>query len=184
MKNPEDILWVTRVLLLNDHRAYSSLMNKYLPHVRRYFLIQTKGNEALSDDLTQETFIKAWQGIGSFKQIASFQNWLLRIAFNTFISFVRKNKKDDFLESIDDDTKAYEIADEKAPEPLNEDALHCAIYKLNSKERQCVTLFYLEEKKIKEIVKITGYSEGSIKSYLSRARSNLEKILNKENNDT
>ena len=88
MKDPEDILWVTRVLLLNDQRAYSSLMNKYLPHIQRYFIIQTKGNQAVSDDLTQETFIKAWQGLSSFRQISSFRNWLLKIAFNTFISYL------------------------------------------------------------------------------------------------
>ena len=180
MKDPEDILWVTRVLLLNDQRAYSSLMNKYLPHIQRYFIIQTKGNQAVSDDLTQETFIKAWQGFSSFKQISSFRNWLLKIAFNTFVSYIRENKKEEFFESIDDDIGTYEIMDDEAPRPESEDALHRAIYRLNLKERQCVTLFYLEEKKIKEIAKITGYSEGSIKVYLSRGRSNLEKILIKE----
>lgn len=180
MKDPEDFLWVTRVLLLNDQRAYSSLMNKYLPHIQRYFIIQTKGNQAVSDDLTQETFIKAWQGLSSFKQISSFRNWLLKIAFTTFISYMRESKKEEFFESIDDDIGTYEIMDDEAPRPESEDALHSAIYRLNLKERQCVTLFYLEEKKIKEIAKITGYSEGSIKVYLSRGRSNLEKILIKE----
>lgn len=180
MKDPEDILWVTRVLLLNDQRAYSSLMNKYLLHIQRYFIIQTKGNQAVSDDLTQETFIKAWQGLSSFKQISSFRNWLLKIAFNTFVSYIRENKKEEFFESIDDDIGTYEIMDDEAPRPESEDALHRAIYRLNLKERQCVTLFYLEEKKIKEIAKITGYSEGSIKVYLSRGRNNLEKILIKE----
>lgn len=180
MKDPEDILWVTRVLLLNDQRAYSSLMNKYLPHIQRFFIIQTKGNQAVSDDLTQETFIKAWQGLSSFKQISSFRNWLLKIAFNTFVSYIRENKKEELFESIDDDIGTYEIMDDEAPRPESEDALHRAIYRLNLKERQCVTLFYLEEKKIKEIAKITGYSEGSIKVYLSRGRNNLEKILIKE----
>lgn len=180
MKDPEDILWVTRVLLLNDQRAYSSLMNKYLPHIQRFFIIQTKGNQAVSDDLTQETFIKAWQGLSSFKQISSFRNWLLKIAFNTFVSYMRENKKEELFESIDDDIGTYEIMDDEASRPESEDALHRAIYRLNLKERQCVTLFYLEEKKIKEIAKITGYSEGSIKVYLSRGRNNLEKILIKE----
>ena len=177
MKNPEDILWVTRVLLFNDNRAYTHLMDKYLPHVHRYFLILTKGNSAVSDDLTQETFIKVWQGLGGFKQITSLQNWILKIAFNTFVSYARKEKKEDFLEPLDDEAKAYEIADDEATQPPDEDALHRAIYRLGTKERECVTLFYLEEKKIKEIVKITGYSEGSIKAYLSRARGNLQKIL-------
>jgi RNA polymerase sigma-70 factor (ECF subfamily) len=93
---------------------------------------------------------------------------------------MRENKKEELFESIDDDIGTYEIMDDEAPRPEREDELHRAIYRLNLKERQCVTLYYLEEKKIKEIAKITGYPEGSIKAYLSRGRSNLEKILIKE----
>ena len=89
MKNSEDILWVTRVLLWNDERAFRRLMEKYLPQVRRYFLVQTMGNQATSDDLTQETFIKAWQGIGGFRGLSSFSTWLYRIAFNTFMNHTR-----------------------------------------------------------------------------------------------
>ena len=56
MSTPEEILLISRVLLLNDERAFGRLMKRYLRPVRRYFLIQTGGDEALSDDLTQETF--------------------------------------------------------------------------------------------------------------------------------
>ena len=56
MSSPEEILLISRVLLLNDERAFGRLMKRYLRPVRRYFLIQTGGDEALSDDLTQETF--------------------------------------------------------------------------------------------------------------------------------
>lgn len=175
MKQSEDILWVTRVLLWNDERAFSRLMEKYLPQVRRYFLIQTMGNQAATDDLTQETFIKAWQGIGGFRGLSSFSTWLYRIAYNTFINYTRG--KGNPTTPIDDERSAYEIPDESPPAHKQEEALQKAIYSLNEKERHCITLFYLEEMSIKEIQKITGYPTGSIKAYLSRGRNNLEKIL-------
>lgn len=175
MKNSEDILWVTRVLLWNDERAFRRLMEKYLPQVRRYFLVQTMGNQATSDDLTQETFIKAWQGIGGFRGLSSFGTWLYRIAFNTFMNHTRSAACQ--TTPIDDERTAYEIADEGPPPTWQEEALQNAICLLNEKERHCITLFYLEEMSIKEIQKITGYPAGSIKAYLSRGRNNLEKIL-------
>lgn len=176
MKKSEEILWVTRVLLWNDERAFSRLMKKYLPQVRRYFLVQTRGNESVSDDLTQETFIKAWSGIKGFKQLSSFNSWLYSIAFNTFISYTRN--KSIATEPLDEEHHAYKIADEPYPPPdSREKTLQKAIYSLNEKERHCITLFYLEEMSIKEIQKITGYPAGSIKAYLSRGRSNLEKIM-------
>lgn len=175
MKNSEDILWVTRVLLWNDERSFRRLMEKYLPQVRRYFLVQTMGNQATSDDLTQETFIKAWQGIGGFRGLSSFSTWLYRIAFNTFMNHTRSAACQ--TTPIDDERTAYEIADEGPPPTWQEEALQNAICLLNEKERHCITLFYLEEMSIKEIQKITGYPAGSIKAYLSRGRNNLEKIL-------
>ena len=177
MKNSEEILWVTRVLLWNDERAFSLLMEKYLPQVRRYFLVQTRGNESVSDDLTQETFIKAWSGIKGFKQLSSFGSWLYSIAFNTFINYTRN--KNIATEPLDEVHHANKIADEPFPPPDDREiALQKAIYNLNDKERHCITLFYLEEMSIKEIQKITGYPAGSIKAYLSRGRSNLEKFIN------
>ena len=136
------------------------------------------GNQATSDDLTQETFIKAWQGIGGFRGLSSFSTWLYRIAFNTFMNHTRSAACQ--TTPIDDERTAYEIADEGPPPTWQEEALQNAICLLNEKERHCITLFYLEEMSIKEIHKITGYPAGSIKAYLSRGRNNLEKILKKQ----
>ncbi len=176
MKSHEDLLWITQVLLWNDERAFSCLMNKYMPQVRRYFLIQTKGNEATCDDLTQETFIRAWRGLNRFRQLSSFGTWLYRIAFNVYMSYAAQNNTP---QSIDDETTAWMLANSDDIETTEkEEQIRRAIYRLNEKERQCITLFYLEDMKIKDIEKITGWPMGSIKSYLSRGRSNLEKILN------
>lgn len=173
MKNHEDLIWITQVLLWNDERAFERLMKKYLPQIRRYFLIQTKGNDATSDDLTQETFIKAWQGLKRFKQLSSFGTWLYRIAFNVYMTYATKNETPQSIENCN----TLQIAYNETHETTDIEELQKAIYRLSDKERQCITLFYLQEMKIREINKVTGWNIGTIKSHLSRGRKNLEKIL-------
>ena len=56
-----DIMLVTRVRMLHDNKAFDSLVVKYQQPIRRFFLNQTLGNEPLSDDLAQDTFIKAYR---------------------------------------------------------------------------------------------------------------------------
>ena len=68
MKNTiEEIAWISRIALFNDERAFGKLLDKYHAAVRRIMLAQTGGDEALSDDLVQEVFIKVWLNIGNFK---------------------------------------------------------------------------------------------------------------------
>ena len=82
-----DLVLISRVVLLNDERAFAGLMKKYQRPVRRYFLVQTGGDEALSDDLAQETFIHAWQHLDSFHGLSGFGTWLYRIAHNTWCNW-------------------------------------------------------------------------------------------------
>ncbi|MBQ2878542.1 MAG: RNA polymerase sigma factor [Bacteroidaceae bacterium] len=178
MKSPEDFLWITQVLLWNDEKAFERLMMKYLPHIRRYFIIQTAGNEALSDDLTQETFIRAWRGLSGFGRLSSFSTWLYKIAFNVYASHVTKSIT---TLPLDNDKNAFAIADKDnfATSDIQEEVRE-AIYRLNEREKVCITLFYIDDMSIKDIAKITGYTTGTIKSHLARGRKNLEKILKKQ----
>ena len=100
MSTPEELVLISRVLLANDERAFARLMKRYLRPVRRYFLVQTGGNEALSDDLTQETFIRVWRGLDSYKRLASFGTWVYRIAFTTLQNHIAAEKH---YVSIDDE---------------------------------------------------------------------------------
>ena len=86
-----DLVLISRVVLLNDERAFADLMKKYQRPVRRYFLVQTGGDEALSDDLAQETFIHAWQHLDSFHGLSGFGTWLYRIAHNTWCNWYARH---------------------------------------------------------------------------------------------
>ena len=102
MKNTiDEIAWISRIVLFDDERAFAKLLDKYHPVVRRILLAQTGGDEALSDDLTQEVFIKVWLNIRNFKMRSSFSTWLFRIAchYNVLLSvclfylYIRPNPK-------------------------------------------------------------------------------------------
>lgn len=80
MASISDIALVTQVTVLHNKQAFDQLVRKYQSPVRRFFLNQTLGDEQLSDDLAQETFIKAYVNLSKFRAMSSFSTWLMRIA--------------------------------------------------------------------------------------------------------
>ena len=177
MSAPAEILLISRVALLGDERAFGRLMKRYLRPVHRYFLIQTGGDEALSDDLTQETFIRAWRGLDTYKRLASFGTWLYRIAYTTYQNHLVGVKH---TVSLDDEHIAPTIQSLTVGTDCDADevtALHRAIGRLGEGERTCITLFYLEEMSIKEIAAVTEMSTSAIKTALSRGRNHLRTLL-------
>ena len=80
-----DIVLVTQVAVSGNKRAFDELVRRYQSPVRRFFLSQTMGDEQLSDDLAQDTFIKAYTNIASFRGLASFKTWIMRITCSTTI---------------------------------------------------------------------------------------------------
>ena len=92
MAELNDIALVTQVSVFRNKKAFDQLVRKYQSPVRRFFLNQTLGDEQLSDDLSQETFIKAYLNIAKFRGMSSFSTWLMRIAYNVFYDEVRKRK--------------------------------------------------------------------------------------------
>lgn len=67
MNKNEDIAWVTRCALFDDRRAFACLVDKYQVRLKRFFLNLTGGDPVLSDDLAQETFIKVYYNLRSYK---------------------------------------------------------------------------------------------------------------------
>ena len=77
-----DITLVTQAAAFGNKKAFDQLVRKYQSPIRRFFLNHTLGDVQLSDDLAQDTFIKAYISIGQFKGLANFKTWLFRIAYN------------------------------------------------------------------------------------------------------
>ncbi len=173
MASLSDIALVARVVTLHDTRAFDHLVKKYQSPVRRFFLHQTCGDEALSDDLSQETFIKAYTGLGGFNGLSNFSTWLYRIAHNVFYDYLRNRKETESLEVAQVDA----LYQTPPKEPGQQMDLYRALHILKEIERTCITLFYIEDLSIEKIASITGCPTGTVKSHLSRAKEKLATYL-------
>ncbi len=168
----EELALITRCATLDDRRAFGRLVEEYQESLRRFIFNLTMGDAALTDDLAQETFLKAYTSIRSFKGMARFKTWLYRIACNEFVNHTRKTKE--LL--IDDDTPPP-MPTEPHHDTERRHDVEIGLKALNDTERMLVLLFYMEDRPIKEIAKMTSMPEGTVKSYLSRAKTKMAKVL-------
>lgn len=171
MQSLTDFALVTQVTMMGNRRAFDQLVVRYQSPVRRFFLHQTLGDEPLSDDLAQDTFIKAWRNIGSFRAMSSFQTWLMRIAYNVFYDYVRSRKT-----TSDIDNVAEPMTNGNSNPSLQMDLYH-ALSLLKPDERTCITLQLVDGYKIDQIAKITDMKEGTVKSILFRGKEKLTTYL-------
>lgn len=169
----QEIALIARCVAADDRHAFGLLIEAYADDVRRLLLSLTRGDVALVDDLAQETFIKAYLAIRSFEGIARFRTWLYRIAYNEYVSYCRKKKNYEPLESVD-----WENNYEEDTEVLvTDETLHECMMRLSDSERVIIQLYYFDDFSIARISTVTGFPQGTIKSYLSRSRIKLAKML-------
>lgn len=173
MSQLNDIALVAQVVVLGNKRAFDSLVKKYQSPVRRFFLHQTLGDEELSDDLAQETFIKAYTHLASFKNLSNFSTWLFRIAYNIFYDYIRNRKETSGLEDWEVDA-TYQTEQRRIGEEMD---IYRGLSLLKEAERTCITLRYMEDLSVDKIANITGMPSGTVKSHLSRGKEKLANFL-------
>lgn len=161
-------------MLGDDRRAFGTLVEAYQPRLRRFFMNLTLGDEYLSDDLAQETFIKAYIELRSFRGMSRFSTWLFRIGYNEFYSHKRSQHP----------TSSIENAPESPSTPIDSSEISMdvktAMAQLNETERTVVTLFYINDMPIKQIAAITGINQSTLRSHLHRAKEKMAKTLKQE----
>ena len=178
MADFSDIALVTQVAVLHNKKAFDQLVRKYQSPVRRFFLNQTLGDEQLSDDLAQETFIKAYVNITKFRGMSSFSTWLMRIAYNVFYDEVRSRKQTDDI----DISSAVRKSTVSGDSNLKMD-IHAALALLKPDERTCITLQLIDGYPVDQISKITGINENTVKSHLKRGKDKLTNYLRENGYD-
>ena len=180
MQSLSDISLVAQVAVFHNRRAFDQLVRKYQSPVRRFLLNLTLGNEALSDDLAQDTFIRAYTHITQFQGIASFQTWLFRIAYNVYYDEKRKEKG---IVKSEKFSTATQFPAEKTSAEANSSLLtlhsslqmdiHSALAILKEEERVCVTLQLIDGYSLDEIAKMTDMPVNTVKSHLRRGKEKL-----------
>lgn len=193
MADLNDISLVTQVAVFRNKKAFDQLVRKYQSPVRRFFLNQTLGNEQLSDDLAQETFIKAYVNITKFRGLSSFSTWLMRIAYNVFYDHKRSSKREECGVRSVEGEGGYDpqrnLQSEYSPSSLHTPPstlkmdIHQALAQLKPDERVCITLQLIDGYPIGEISKITGIAENTVKSHLKRGKEKMANYLRQNGYD-
>lgn len=192
MSRLSDIALVTQVAVFGNKRAFDQLVRENQSPVRRFFLSQTLGNEALSDDLAQDTFIKAYTNISQFRGTSSFLTWLMRIAYNVWYDHCRKAHPQPLPIEKGGETLEGERLSEPgfyAPPLQGGDGggsaidLASALAILKEEERACVTLQLMDGYAINEIADIMTMPVNTVKSHLKRGKEKMANYLRQNGYD-
>jgi RNA polymerase sigma-70 factor (ECF subfamily) len=177
-------------VLAGDSPSFEPLVVKYNPRVfataRRY-----ARRESEIEDIVQEVWLKAFHKLKSFRGEAPFEHWLMRMAVRTCYDFLRghqRNRESSFSEisEPEEDWLDRFVADPGSA-PENADAAKLLIdrvlEKLPPDARLIIQLLEIEDRSVKEIAEITGWSVPLVKVRAFRARGEMRKILSRMTQD-
>ena len=168
-------------------RAYDELIKRYQERIYATVYHMTSNHED-ANDLAQESFVKAYQALKSFKGGSSFYTWLYRIAVNKTINFLkqRKNRQHMSLNDLDfnaeHDPDLVALISDKTPRReagLSElqEKLNAALLKLSEHHRMAVVLHDVQGLSHEEIAKVMDCNIGTVRSRLFYARQQLQALL-------
>lgn len=170
-----------------DPSAYDDLVSRYQGKI--YGLVYNMtGNKEDAEDLVQDVFVKAYRSLERFRGGSSFYTWIYRIAINHTINFLKKRRKvtaislNDEDQGIERDPAYVELSARESPvrdaflSELQEE-LNKALLALSEKHRTVVVLHDIQGIPHDEIARMTGVSQGTVRSRLFYARQRLQAEL-------
>lgn len=164
---------IARVLLSGDQNAFAELVRRHQSPVRAFLTRMTRGDAHQADDLAQETFLKVWQKLHTYRGGAKFSTWLFSIAFNEFRGAARKRGE---LLSAD----IEEAAEEKPAPDMNQGLrldLTAALERLSSNERAAILLCCQNGLSHEEAAQILDSPVGTVKTNILRGKEKLKRLL-------
>lgn len=175
MNTLDDRIYIEQVINGNT-AAFTVLVDKYKDMV---FTIANRiaRNQEDAEEIAQDTFLKAFHSLESFKRKSKFSTWLYRIVYNTAISKIRKKRPEItaldevMIENYSIDEVDHEVNGLDSEEQKN--LINLALEKLNEDESTVISLYYLNECSIEEISEITGLTKSNVKVKLHRSRKKL-----------
>ena len=170
--------------LRKDRLAQEQLFKLYYGKMMTVCLRYTNDKDT-AQEILQDGFIKVFDKLNTFESSGSFDGWIRRIMANTALDSIRKNKRFNWVEENEVNTKddyndpldsiefeqEFELKANVAMEAINE---------LSPAYKTVFNLYVFENYSHKEIAEILGISEGTSKSNLAKAKMNLQKIINKK----
>ena len=164
---------VARVLVDDDHHAFAELVRNHQSAVRGLLRQLTRSDVGLADDLAQETFLRAYKNLRSFRGEAKFSTWLYRIAYNCYREDARKRKE---LVGLDE-TQLEGEQDPQTVDPALRHDLMQALQLLPLHERSAIVLCCQNGLSHDEAARVLEIPLGTVKTNVLRGREKLKKIL-------
>jgi len=166
---------IARVLSHEDQNAFGELVRRHQSPVRAFLTRLTRGDLHLADDLAQETFLKAWRKLQTFRGDSRFSTWLFGIAFNEFRGAARQ-KKELALDDLAESPPELEQPSSALDSHLRLD-LTAALILLNSNERAAVVLCCQNGLSHEEAAQVLDCPLGTVKSNVLRGKEKLRRRL-------
>jgi RNA polymerase sigma-70 factor, ECF subfamily len=177
------------VLVLDGNQeAFKSLVDQYKAKIFRT-CIGFVHNKEDAEELTQDVFVRVYQSLDHFKGSSSFSTWIYRIAVNSSLNHIRKQKRSGFLLRLEhvigfgmSDGNAAGMKHSESPEKMMIDEernqyLYKAIDSLPENQRIAFTLSKYDEMSQRDIANVMQITEGAVEALLQRAKANLQKKL-------
>jgi RNA polymerase sigma-70 factor (ECF subfamily) len=171
----EDLVQAT---LQGQEDAFAELVRR---HKRRVLATAARfaRNSHQLDDLAQEVFLRAYRHLAKFRHDAPFEHWLARLTVTACYDFLRKERRhrdqvplEDFVFDLHDSSAEAAAAARRARELLQH-----GMRQLTADEQLILTLCELEDRSVRDVANLTGWSESNVKVRAFRARERLKKIL-------
>lgn len=170
-------------VLEGDTNAFAFLVDNYKDLVFTLALRLTKNREE-AEEVAQDTFIKVYKNLSKFKGDSKFSTWIYRVAYNTSLDYVKKQKRtqntvaiDEFTEhqvkTLDNALSLMEAEEQKL-------AVQNCINELPNEDGFILTLYYFEDQSLEEIAKTIDLKPNNVKVKLFRARKKLATILKQQ----
>src|SRR6201996_2043922 len=171
-------------VLKGSTASFEPLVQKYSPRIfataRRY-----ARRESEVEDIVQEVWLKAFQKLGTFRGDAPFEHWLMRLAVRTCYDFLRshqRNREFAFTE-LSEPEKDWLGQFNAAPDACTDDSeaaqllVQRALEQLSAPARMVITLLEIEDRSVKEVAVLTGWSVPLVKVRAFRARAEMRKVI-------
>ncbi|HET6261735.1 MAG TPA: sigma-70 family RNA polymerase sigma factor [Chloroflexia bacterium] len=159
-----------------DEEAFVLIYEHFSPQIHRY-VYRLVGSLEQADDITQDTFLRAFQGIGKIATDSNVSAWLYRIASNAAFDILRRRKLITWMPIHEESDKSGEFTSEDfTPQVIESDIVRRAVTEMPPALAVCLVLRSVEGFSCEEIAEILKIPKGTVFSRLARARESFQQI--------
>ncbi|SFW23721.1 RNA polymerase sigma factor [Cellulophaga fucicola] len=165
----------------NKNEPFETIYRQHHPMVLQMCLGFVKGDKDTANDLSQEIFISVWNNLDKFRGTSSYKTWIYRITVNTCLQYVKKDKKEKTVTTVDLENKAATIETESTKNN-NVSDLYKAIGELKKIDR-LIIMMVLENQDYDSISEVIGIKAINVRVKIHRIKKRLETILKNNKNE-